>query len=70
MNYVLPSARMRGISKRMVQELEVRAKSLAQACSLNSTGTARCFYLAMGYVEHEPKTGMFGAVVYPMSKSL
>ncbi|MDD3181352.1 MAG: GNAT family N-acetyltransferase [Alphaproteobacteria bacterium] len=71
LNYVLPSARMRGISKRMVQELEVRAKERgAKASFLNSTGTARRFYLAMGYAEQEPKTGMFGAVVYPMSKSL
>ncbi len=71
LNYVLPSARMRGISKRMVQALEARAKeSGAIACTLNSTGTARRFYLAMGYAEQEPKTGMFGAIVYPMSKPL
>ncbi len=71
LNYVLPSARMRGISKRMVTALEARAKERgAKTCTLNSTGTARRFYLAMGYAEQEPKTGMFGAIVYPMSKTV
>ncbi len=71
LNYVLPSVRMRGISKVMVEALESRAKERgAKTCTLNSTGTARRFYLAMGYAEQEPKTGMFGAIVYPMSKLL
>ncbi|MDD3182280.1 MAG: GNAT family N-acetyltransferase [Alphaproteobacteria bacterium] len=71
LNYVLPSARMRGISKKMVMALEARAKERgAKTCTLNSTGTARRFYLAMGYAEQEPKTGMFGAIVYPMLKTL
>lgn len=70
LNYVLPSARIHGISKKMVNALETRAKERgAKTCILNNTGTARRFYLAMGYAEQEPKTGMFGAIVYPMSKS-
>lgn len=71
LNYIRPAARLRGISKQMLCALEAQARARgATTCFFNSTGTARRFYLAMGYEEQASKTGLFGTTVYPMSKAL
>ncbi|MDD3029116.1 MAG: GNAT family N-acetyltransferase [Alphaproteobacteria bacterium] len=71
LNYVHPSGRFRGISKKMVNALEARAKEYgAKTCKLNSTATARRFYLAMGYTEGKSGIGTFGITNYPMSKNI
>ncbi|MBR0848580.1 GNAT family N-acetyltransferase [Bradyrhizobium diazoefficiens] len=72
LNYVSPDARFRGVSKSLLTSLECRAASRGcLSCTLNSTETARRFYLAQGYVETGPPGGHFGTSSgYPMSKSL
>lgn len=50
LNYVAPEARFRGVSKCMVAALEGYLKSLgAGEAQLESTQTARDFYLSLGY---------------------
>jgi N-acetylglutamate synthase-like GNAT family acetyltransferase len=50
LNYVSPDARFRGISKRLMQALEDRARATGIAeCSLDSTQTALRFYETLGY---------------------
>ncbi|WP_342760665.1 GNAT family N-acetyltransferase [Bradyrhizobium sp. CSA207] len=72
LNYVSPDARFRGVSKTLLAALECRAASRGCLfCTLNSTETARRFYLAQGYVETGVPGGHFGTSSgYPMSKSL
>ena len=72
LNYVSPDARFRGISRAMLQSLEVRAMERGNArCSLVSTETARGFYKSAGYIEIGPPQGKFGtSSSYPMSKLL
>ena len=72
LNYVRPDARFRGISKSVLAALEQRAASRGCVrCTLNSTATARRFYLAQGYVETGKPAGHFGTSSgYPMVKSL
>lgn len=72
LNYVDPDARFRGVSKSMLAALEHRAASRGCVrCTLNSTETARRFYLGQGYVETGEPAGHFGTNSgYPMSKSL
>lgn len=71
LNYVHPDARFKGISRAMVVALEAYAAQKGCACcSLNSTGTARRFYLSCGYEEGTAKTGSFGNQVYEMKKTL
>jgi GNAT superfamily N-acetyltransferase len=72
LNYVSPDARFRGLSRALLAELELRARQFgAEACTLNSTETARRFYRSAGYVEQgPPKPGFRADVVYPMSKRL
>jgi len=71
LNYVSPEARFRGISRALVRALEARgAEQSNVTCFLSSTGAARQFYLSLGYTEKEAEVGMFGAVIYPMSKSI
>lgn len=72
LNYVSPEARFRGMSKSMLAALEHRAASRGCVrCTLNSTETARRFYLAQGYTETGQASGHFGTSSgYPMSKSL
>ena len=51
-NYVSPDARFRGISKALIHRLEAQARELGlDRCTLNSTETAREFYLSRGYQE-------------------
>ncbi len=72
LNYVSPDVRFRGVSKSVLAALEERAASRGCArCTLNSTETARRFYLAQGYVETGKPAGHFGTNSgYPMSKTL
>lgn len=72
LNYVSPNARFRGVSKALMRALEARASELGLvACTLESTGTARQFYLSMGYSEAGPSTPGFGVgLCYPMIKVL
>ena len=52
LNYVSPDARFRGISKALIDRLEAQARELGlDRCTLNSTETAREFYLSRGYQE-------------------
>ncbi|HXW19291.1 MAG TPA: GNAT family N-acetyltransferase [Roseiarcus sp.] len=72
LNYVSPEARFRGFSRALLAELELRARQFgADACTLNSTETARRFYRSAGYLEQgPPKPGFRADVVYPMIKRL
>jgi GNAT superfamily N-acetyltransferase len=71
LNYVSPGARFRGVSRAMLNALEERARERGNArCTLRSTGTARRFYRAAGYVEDAPAPFKFGMPDYPMSKIL
>jgi GNAT superfamily N-acetyltransferase len=72
LNYVSPDARFLGVSKSMLAALEQRAAARGcSLCTLNSTETARHFYLANGYVESGKPAGHFGTSSgYPMSKPL
>lgn len=50
LNYVAPEARFRGVSKRMIAELEGHLRSLGvDEARLESTQTARDFYLSVGW---------------------
>lgn len=50
LNYVSPDARLRGVSKALLNHMETEARRLGLAeCSLDSTKTARNFYQSAGY---------------------
>ncbi len=70
LNYVSPEARFCGVSTALLASLEKRAIERGnEVCRLESTETARRFYLARGYSEEGPASGKFGATSgYPMSK--
>jgi GNAT superfamily N-acetyltransferase len=71
LNHVSPDARFRGISRAMLKALEECARERGNAhVTLTSTGTARRFYRAAGYVEEAPAPFKFGMPDYPMSKTL
>jgi GNAT superfamily N-acetyltransferase len=71
LNYVSPDARFRGISRALLSALEARALEQGnKQCTLSSTGTARRFYQANGYVENGEPASEFGISGYPMSKLL
>ena len=71
LNYVAPEARFRGASKAMLAALEARAHRFGAAeCVLESTATARRFYLSAGYAEAAAPVRMFGTASYPMAKQL
>jgi GNAT superfamily N-acetyltransferase len=71
LNYVSPVARFRGVSRALLGALEARAMERGSArCTLNSTETARAFYLANGYVIDGPPDHKHGVGGYPMSKLL
>lgn len=72
LNYVSPTSRFQGISRALLRALEKRAYERGcKSCNLVSTATARRFYVANGYHETGPATGVFGTTSgYPMSKSL
>jgi GNAT superfamily N-acetyltransferase len=72
LNYVSPDARFRGVSKALLAALEDRARQRGcQSCTLNSTETARRFYLANGYAALGPPAGHYGTQSgFPMRKQL
>lgn len=71
LNYVSPDARFRGISRTMLAALERRAAQRGNATiTLESTETARRFYLSNSYVEVGRPVAAFGTTSYPMSKML
>jgi hypothetical protein len=62
---------MRGISKAMLQALEVRAKERgARRCTLLSTQTAHRFYKAAGYADDGAPINKVGSPAQPMAKEL
>jgi GNAT superfamily N-acetyltransferase len=72
LNYVSPDARFRGVSKALVARLETIASGLGlSAVTLQSSATARKFYLSAGYTEKGLPVKGFGATFgYPMAKQL
>jgi GNAT superfamily N-acetyltransferase len=71
LNYVSPDARFRGVSRALLAALEARAIERGNTrCTLNSTETAREFYLANGYLIDGPPDHKHGTGGYPMSKLL
>jgi GNAT superfamily N-acetyltransferase len=70
LNYVSPDARFRGISSALLTALERRAIERGNTrFTLESTETARRFYLARGYSENGAAGGKFGtAGGHPMAK--
>jgi ribosomal protein S18 acetylase RimI-like enzyme len=70
LNYVSPDARFCNVSTTLLTKLEERAIERGnEACRLESTETARRFYLARGYSEEGPSRGKFGTTSgCPMSK--
>jgi GNAT superfamily N-acetyltransferase len=70
LNYVSPDARFRGVSKALLMQLEAHAaQSGVPLLTLESTATARRFYLSAGYSENGPPTPGFGKTLgYPMTK--
>src|SRR6266446_2224392 len=73
LNYVSPDARFRGVSKALISRLEARALELgARRVTLESTATARGFYLSACYEELGPPTLSFlgKGLCYPMGKQL
>ena len=72
LNYVSPDARFRGVSKAMLAALEERAILRGcTSCTLNSTETARRFYLSKGYEDIASPDGHFGTGSgYQMTKIL
>jgi GNAT superfamily N-acetyltransferase len=71
LNYVSPDARFHGISRAMLKALEARALARGNICvTLDSTGTAKPFYLSAGYVEDRPPIDLFGTTSHPMTKAL
>jgi GNAT superfamily N-acetyltransferase len=68
LNYVLPAARFRGVSRALLVALEQRARDKGNTrCTLRSTETARRFYRSAGYIEEGPAVARLGT---PMSKHL
>ena len=71
LNYVSPQARFRGVSSELLGALEEQARTAGNdRCRLDSTVTARRFYLARGYHGVGAPGEIFGLVSYPMAKAL
>jgi len=71
LNYVSPDARLRGVSKALVQRLEQQAAALGVGkITLQSTATALRFYESAGYRAAGPPVKGFGITSgYPMAKA-
>jgi len=72
LNYVAPSARLRGVSTALLAALEARAAERGNTrCTLTSTETAHHFYLSRGYRDDGVPQGKFGTnSSYPMVKQM
>ena len=70
LNYVAPNARFQGVSKALMAGLEATAINLGiKQLALESTLTARSFYLSLGYVADGPSQPSFGLLIaHPMHK--
>jgi len=71
LNYVAPRARFRGASSALLARLETELASLGHAEGrLDSTATARAFYLARGWTDAAPPATWRGMPAWPMRKPL
>jgi len=72
LNYVSPDARFRGISKALLQRLELQASYLGiRSITLQSSLTALRLYESVGYRRNGPPTKGFGTTFcHPMIKNL
>lgn len=69
--YLVPEVLHRGVGKAMLKEIEKRAKADGiHSLHLESTTTARSFYLRNGFVEYGSPVVAFGMKSYPMRKAL
>ncbi len=70
--YVVPEARIQGVSRSLLMAMEDVARSLGhRTLALASIETARRFYLSAGYEPDGAATeGFGGSMVYPMSKPM
>ena len=71
LNYVLPEARFRGVSKALLMALEDRIRERGgERVTLESTTTALQFYQSRGYRQRAEQTHKFGIVTWPLMKEL
>lgn len=71
LNYVAPAGRFSGISSALLAAMEAAlAKAGHVEALLDSTTTARGFYLRRGWVEAGPRQSYFGIPAWPMKKRL
>ena len=69
--YLLPEVRFMGVGKAILSAIEAQALSHgASSLRLESTGTARPFYLRNGFIEIGLPIAAFNMKCYPMTKSL
>lgn len=69
--YVAPSVRFTGAGKALLAAIEHHAaRSGIKALRLESTRTARAFYLRNGFVPEGPPVSAFGIEGHPMRKQL
>jgi GNAT superfamily N-acetyltransferase len=72
LNYVSPDARLRGVSRAILAQLEEHAADRGiKTIVLHSTATAHRFYLSAGYTDNGESTKACGvAFCYPMIKQI
>jgi GNAT superfamily N-acetyltransferase len=71
LNYVATDARFRGVSKAVLTALETWLRSSGiEVCRLDSTATARRFYLDRGYQEVDRSAWHGGMIAHHMFKKL
>lgn|SRR5574337_160370 len=71
LNYVAPEARFAGVSRTLLEELECLAHAEGHSVVvLDSTTTARRFYLERGYRPRNDETTKYGLPTWPMIKTL
>jgi len=69
--YLVPEVRFTGVGKAMLAAIEAQARiDGIHTLRLESTGTARSFYLRNGFVESGRPLAAFGMESYPMEKAL
>lgn len=69
--YVAPSVRFTGVGKALLAAIEDHAaRAGVEALRLESTRTARAFYLRNGFVAEGPPVQAFGIEALPMRKQL
>lgn len=69
--YVAPSVRFNGVGKALLAALEDQAaRAGVEALRLDSTRTAKAFYLRNGFVAEGPPVLAFGIENQPMRKEL